>query len=117
MITPEAVYILANRPQGMLYVGRTRDLLRRCWQHRAKALPGYTAKYGIDQLVYYEWHQSWEDAATRERRIKRWRRAWKFNLIEEMNPGWKDLWFEIAGKDALDDPDLPPFYNMPTSPG
>ncbi|GLK51417.1 GIY-YIG nuclease family protein [Maricaulis virginensis] len=94
---PEAVYIMASRPRGALYVGRTTNLIWRIWQHRTGAMRGYTRRYAIKQLVWFEWHEGFETAARREYLLKRWRRAWKINLIEAMNPGWKDLWFDIRG--------------------
>ena len=90
------VYILASEPHGKLYVGRTSDLRRRLWQHKTKALPGYTAEHDVTVLVYVEVHETLEPAWTRERTLKRWRREWKFNLIERDNPHWLDLaadWF------------------------
>lgn len=90
------VYILANRPHGRLYVGRTNDLRRRLWQHKTKALPSFTAEHDVTRLVYFEPHHEPEAAWFRERRLKRWRREWKFNLIERDIPHWRDLasdWF------------------------
>jgi putative endonuclease len=97
MLAPEAVYLLFSRPHGALYVGRTKDLVWRTWQHRTGAIPGHTKRHGIKQLGWFEWHDGFESAAHREYLIKRWRRAWKIALIEAMNPGWKDLWFDIRG--------------------
>lgn len=102
MIAPEAVYIMTNRPRGALYVGRTKNLIGRTWQHRTGALPGHTRKYKLHRLVWFEWHDGWEAAAAREARIKRWRRDWKFALVERGNPNWTDLWFDIRGD--FDDP-------------
>ncbi|MFX4220270.1 MAG: GIY-YIG nuclease family protein [Thalassobaculum sp.] len=90
------VYILANSPHGRLYIGRTSDLRRRVWEHRNRALPGYTARHAIATLVYFETHETLATAWHRERSLKRWRRDWKFNLIERDNPHWQDLasaWF------------------------
>jgi putative endonuclease len=89
------VYLLANRPKGVLYVGVTNDLPRRIWQHTAKAVPGFTNTYGATRLVYYEEHGSILQARERERALKRWRRAWKFKLVEELNPDWRDLTPEL----------------------
>ena len=86
---------MANRPQGALYVGRTHDLLKRVAEHRNGEIAGHTKRYRINQLVYYEVFDDLESAAKREHQLKRYRRAWKFNLIEQGNAGWKDLWFEI----------------------
>jgi len=98
---PEAVYIMDSRPRGALYVGRTKNLIGRVEQHRIGAMAGHTSKYRIRNLVYYEWHEGWQAAWAREQQLKRYRRAWKFNLVEAGNPGWKDLWFEIVGEDDI----------------
>ena len=86
------VYLLASQPQGTLYVGMTDDLVRRVWQHKVKAVPGFTAKYGVDRLVWFEPHETLETALRRERQIKGWRRAWKIQLLESDNPHWVDLY-------------------------
>ncbi|WP_313577367.1 GIY-YIG nuclease family protein [Brevundimonas sp.] len=85
------VYILASRCNGTLYTGSTDDLLKRVAEHREKLRDGFTAKYAVSRLVWYEVHDSRETAFLRERRIKEWRREWKLNLIERMNPAWADL--------------------------
>ena len=85
------VYILASRPNGTLYTGSTDDLLKRIVEHREKLRGGFTAKYDVSRLVWYEVHVSREVAFVRERRIKEWRREWKLDLIERMNPEWADL--------------------------
>ncbi|MFY9772564.1 MAG: GIY-YIG nuclease family protein [Xanthobacteraceae bacterium] len=90
------VYVLANRPKGVLYVGVTSDLQRRVWQHRTKTVPGFTKKYGATRLVYYEEHASILQARERERALKRWRRAWKLKLIEDINSEWRDLADELV---------------------
>jgi putative endonuclease len=90
------VYILASRRNGTLYIGMTDDLLRRIWQHREGVVPGFTSKYGVKMLVWYEQHDTRESVLIRERRLKKWNRAWKLRLIEEMNPTWRDLWDEIS---------------------
>jgi len=90
------VYILTNRPKGVLYVGVTNDLARRIWQHRSKAVAGFTRTYGVTRLVYYEEHASILQAREREGAMKRWRRVWKFKLIEEVNPTWRDLYDELV---------------------
>ena len=90
------VYMLATQPGGPIYVGVTSDLTKRVHEHRTHQVPGFTALYNIDRLVWYEPHDSAEAAITREKRIKRWRRAWKMELIETGNPGWEDL-FEGLG--------------------
>ena len=85
------VYILASRRNGTLYVGVTNDLARRVWEHKQKVVLGFTRTYGVDRLVYFEEHQSTSQARERERALKRWRRAWKLELIEKHNPDWRDL--------------------------
>ena len=89
------VYILASQPHGTLYVGSTPDLIRRIWEHKIKAVPGFTAKYGVDRLVWFEFFEDARLAIQREKQIKEWRRAWKIALIEEKNPDWRDLSREI----------------------
>ncbi|MEO0879219.1 MAG: GIY-YIG nuclease family protein [Pseudomonadota bacterium] len=86
------VYILASSRNGTLYTGSTDDIRRRVWEHREKIRAGFTAKYQVDKLVWYEAHNSREEARLRENRIKKWNRAWKLRLIEEMNPEWIDLY-------------------------
>jgi putative endonuclease len=90
------VYILANRPRGVLYVGVTSDLSRRIMVHKAKLAPGFTKTYGIVHLVYYEEYASIVEARARERAVKRWRREWKFALVEKTNPDWRDLADDIV---------------------
>jgi putative endonuclease len=90
------VYILASSRNGTLYVGMTDDLVKRIWMHREEVLPGFTKDYGVKSLVWYEQHESRESAFTRERQIKKWNRSWKLELIEKMNPAWRDLYDEIA---------------------
>jgi putative endonuclease len=89
------VYVLTNRPKGVLYVGVTNDLSRRIWEHKTKVVPGFTSKYGVTVLVYYEEFGSILEARDRERALKHWRRAWKFELIETVNPTWRDLYDEL----------------------
>jgi putative endonuclease len=90
------VYILTNRPKGVLYVGVTKDLTRRLAEHKAKLVPGFTRTYGITMLAYYEEYSSIVEARARERSLKRWRRGWKFELIGKINPDWRDLTDELA---------------------
>jgi len=85
------VYILASRRNGTLYVGVTSDLARRVEQHRTGAVSNFTRKYGVYTLVYAEFHDTMDGALLRERQIKKWRRAWKLQLIERDNPQWRDL--------------------------
>ena len=89
------VYILASRRKGTLYIGVTSALAKRVWQHKQKQVAGFTAKYGIDRLVYYETCESAESAIQREKQIKKWNRKWKIELIEENNPKWLDLYEDI----------------------
>jgi len=91
-----SVYIVASRRNGTLYIGVTSDLVARIWQHKTKAVAGFTARYGCDRLVYFEILDSAEAAITREKQMKEWRRAWKIALIEEANPDWLDLYASIA---------------------
>ncbi|HEY2184469.1 MAG TPA: GIY-YIG nuclease family protein [Xanthobacteraceae bacterium] len=90
------VYILASRRNGTLYVGVTNDLVRRMSEHKGKLVPGFTRKYGVDKLVYFEEFASILEARARERVLKRWDRTWKLALIEKMNPQWRDLSYELA---------------------
>ena len=90
------VYILANQKNGTLYVGVTNNLARRIAEHKAKLVPGFTRKYGVDRLVYLEAFESILEARAREHALKRWRRAWKIALIEELNPDWRDLSNQIG---------------------
>jgi putative endonuclease len=89
------VYILASRRNGTLYTGMTDNLARRIWEHRTDAVPGFTSKYGAKTLVWYELHESRETAFTRERQLKKWNRSWKLQLIEQLNPQWRDLFDEL----------------------
>ncbi len=91
------VYILANKRNGTLYIGVTSDLAKRVWEHKNKVVEGFTCKYDVDKLVYCEHHADAESALTREKQVKKWRRAWKLRLIEEGNPAWTDLYDEISG--------------------
>ena len=89
------VYILASQKNGTLYTGVTRDLVKRVWEHRNDVVEGFSSRYGVHSLVYFEQHGDMESAILREKRIKKWRRAWKIRLIEETNPDWLDLWETI----------------------
>ena len=101
------VYILASRRNGTLYTGVTTDLLRRVHEHREGATPGFTQRYGVKTLVWYEAHGDVVEAIAREKTIKRWRRAWKLALIEAMNPDWLDLWDILHAAVPNDDIPLP----------
>ena len=91
------VYILASEPYGTLYVGVTSDLVKRIWEHKNGFVEGFTKRYGVKQLVWYEEHGSIISAIEREKRIKRWHRDWKVNLIQAMNPQLDDLYEKIIG--------------------
>ena len=86
------VYILASRRNGTLYIGMTDNLIQRVWMHRNSVLPGFTKRYRVKTLVWYEQHETREAALTRERQMKNWNRAWKIQAIENMNPLWSDLY-------------------------
>jgi putative endonuclease len=90
------VYILASRRNGTLYIGVTSDLPRRVHEHREGSIDGFTKRYGVKQLVWYEAHDTAEGAILREKRLKRWNRAWKIGLIEKDNPGWDDRWDALS---------------------
>src|SRR5689334_6800714 len=96
MSRPYYVYILASGVGGTLYVGVTNHLVRRTYQHRTKALDGFTKKYDVSRLVYFETFDDIESAIAREKRLKKWNRAWKVRIIEEDNPNWDDLYPEIS---------------------
>lgn len=90
------VYIMASGRNGTLYIGSTSDLIKRTWEHKNKVIPGFTARYNVYALVYYEVHETYVEAARREKRFKNWCRQWKLNLIEELNPEWRDLYEDIC---------------------
>lgn len=90
------VYILASRRNGTLYVGVTNDLIGRVTEHRDGLIPGFTKRHGVKLLVYFEEHADIDEAIRREKRVKRWRRTWKLELIESASPHWRDLWFELT---------------------
>jgi putative endonuclease len=85
------IYILASRRNGTLYVGVTSELLKRIWQHKNDVTDGFTKRYRVHKLVWYETHETMESAIQREKSIKKWNRAWKLRLIEQSNPDWEDL--------------------------
>ncbi len=89
------VYILTNRMQGVLYIGVTTDLVKRIWQHREGLAEGFTKRYNLKNLVWYETHGEIVAAITREKQIKKWNRAWKIELIEKENRDWRDLYPDI----------------------
>ena len=88
-------YILANGKNGALYIGVTSNLIQRIWKHKNNQLQGFTKKYHVHMLVYYEQHKTMEEAITREKQLKKWNRDWKINLIEKENSNWQDLWESI----------------------
>lgn len=90
------VYILASKAQGVLYTGVTSNLVKRVWEHKNDVVKGFTQKYHVHKLVYYELLSNMEEAIYREKCIKKWKRVWKIKLIEEFNPLWKDLYGEIC---------------------
>jgi putative endonuclease len=94
-----AVYLMASQPNGTLYVGVTSDLIQRIWQHRQGIVEGFTEKYQVKTLVWYELHADMEQAIRREKALKKWNRAWKLRLIEAGNPEWRDLWPQIVGEE------------------
>ena len=90
------VYILSNRANTVLYIGVTSNLVKRIFEHKSKAVDGFTQKYNLDKLVYYECTGNIEEAILREKRMKKWKRKWKENLVNSMNPEWRDLYDEIT---------------------
>ena len=90
------VYILASKRNGTLYIGVTNDIVRRTSEHKGDLLDGFTKRYGVHLLVHVEFHETMPLAIAREKQIKKWRRAWKLELIEQNNPQWRDLYDEIA---------------------
>lgn len=96
-----AVYIMTNRKRGVLYVGVTSNLIHRAIEHREGALEGFTKTYNLKRLVWYRAFGDVRDAIEFEKRLKRWRRQWKFDLIEEMNPAWEDLLPGLMGHDVI----------------
>ena len=90
------VYILASKPRGALYIGVTNDLVRRVWEHKEGLTVSHTKRYWIKHLVYFEAHATVESAIVREKKLKRWRRNWKDDLIEAENRDWRDLYDDIA---------------------
>ncbi|WP_308366596.1 MULTISPECIES: GIY-YIG nuclease family protein [unclassified Microbulbifer] len=96
MARQPCVYILASKRNGTLYTGVTSNLVQRVWQHKNDFIEGFTKKYRVKTLVWYELHSTMENAISREKSIKNWKRAWKLNLIEKFNPHWRDLYPEIV---------------------
>ena len=96
MAKQPALYILASKRNGTLYIGVTSNLVQRIWQHRNDQAAGFSQRYHVHQLVYFELHSDMEQAITREKRIKKWNRKWKLRLTQERNPQWIDLWEQIT---------------------
>lgn len=90
------VYILASKRNGTLYIGVTSDLVKRVWEHKNDLVEGFTRKYSVHTLVYFEMHHEMVEAIQREKQLKKWNRAWKIELIEKTNPLWRDLWQDIV---------------------
>ena len=93
---PYYVYLLASKKHSTLYLGVTNDIVQRAYEHRTKAVPGFTKRYGIDKLVWFEVYDDVTTAIANKKELKKWRRDWKIRLIEEQNPGWGDLYPGIA---------------------
>ena len=91
-----AVYIITNQPKGTLYIGVTSNLPSRIWNHKQRTVEGFAKRYGLDQLVWYEYHDEMEQAILREKRLKKWERPWKLRLVHESNPEWRDLFEDLA---------------------
>jgi len=91
-----AVYILASKRNGTLYIGVTSELVKRIWEHKNDMVEGFTKRYGVHRLVWHEVHESMESAIEREKRLKEWKRKWKLELIESSNPNWQDLYNTIV---------------------
>ena len=102
-----AVYIMAGKRNGTLCTGVTIDLVRRVWEHCEGGGDGFTRRYGVKRLVYFESHGDMMAAITREKQVKKWRRKWKVRLIEGMNPEWRDLWETIVGEEPEVQPIIP----------
>ena len=90
------VYLLASQRNGTLYTGVTSDLVKRVWEHREGVVEGFTSKYGVKHLVWFEVHDNAISAITREKQLKKWNREWKINLIQQENPTWRDLYADIT---------------------
>ena len=90
------VYILASQRNGTLYIGVTKDLIRRVYEHKNNIIKGFTSKYNVHSLIYYEHYEDYWEAANREKQLKNWKRQWKLELIESVNPRWTDLYIELS---------------------
>ena len=89
------VYLLASKRNGTLYAGVTSNLVKRVWEHKQHTVDGFTRKYGVTHLVWFEVHETMDSAIRREKAIKNWRRSWKINVIETTNPQWRDLYEDL----------------------
>jgi putative endonuclease len=96
MAKQPSVYILASKRNGTLYTGVTSDLVKRVWEHKSDLVQGFTRRYGVHMLVYFEMHDTMIAAIQREKQIKKWNRSWKLELIEKVNPQWRDLFHELG---------------------
>ncbi|MBM7127764.1 GIY-YIG nuclease family protein [Dyella flava] len=90
-----AVYIMASKERGTLYIGVTGNLRRRAWEHREGLVEGFTRRYGVKHMVWFEHHPDFPSAIAREKQLKKWNRAWKLDLIKTSNPAWRDLWENV----------------------
>lgn len=95
MSKTDYVYMITNKPNGVLYIGVISDLVKRMFQHRQKEIEGFSKKYNLTRLVWYEVHNDINEAIIKEKRMKEWQRDWKIKRIEQINPDWKDLWSHI----------------------
>ena len=115
------VYLLCSKPRGTLYIGLTNNLAKRVAQHKAKDFDGFTEKYTVDQLVYFEEYNSIHEAILREKRLKKWQREWKYALVEKNNPAWLDMFDnldrQIKGLSLNEGRDVFPGQARETDPG
>jgi len=107
MLRQSYVYLMTNRRNGAFYCGVTSDIIRRCQQHRSGETGGFVTRYGLRHLAWYEMHDDIRTAIAREKTIKRWPRAYKFNVIEALNPDWRDLYFSLIGNEIDECPPIP----------
>ncbi len=91
-----AIYIVASKDQGTIYIGVTNNIARRIWEHKQGVVDSYTKRYAVNRLVYVEWFDNIEAAIKREKQLKNWQRRWKISLIESDNPHWRDLYFDLC---------------------
>lgn len=106
------IYILASKKNGTLYIGMTNNLIRRIFEHKEKIIEGFTSKYSINKLVYYEEHSYVNDANIREKQMKEWKREWKINLIESLNKNWEDLYENMVSDEI--EKELKEYYSEKT---